>query len=308
MTRRYDLIFATTTPLTAGIPGIFARWFRQKPFVFEVRDLWPELPKAMGVITNPVILKLMSALEFISYRSAHYCIGLAPGIVDGIEKRGVQRNKITLIPNGCDLSIFSTAKPKRPNGVKDSDLLAIYGGTHGTANGLHNALNAARVLKERQRDDIKILLIGSGKQKLKLEKIKSEYKLDNVIMMDPMPKHEIAKYFSGADIGLQLLDNIHAFYYGTSPNKFFDYISAKKPVLVNYPGWVANMIEEYGCGYIVCPDDANQYADTLELAHSQKSQLVKMGQNSFKLANTKFERSMLAIKFVDALEYTFKNN
>lgn len=93
-TEKYDVLFATTTPLTAGIPGIFARWLRGKPFVFEVRDLWPELPKEMGVIRNPVILSLMSLLEWASYRSAHRCIGLSPGIVDGIKKRGVDESKI----------------------------------------------------------------------------------------------------------------------------------------------------------------------------------------------------------------------
>ena len=97
LTQRYDVVFATSTPLTASIPGIFARWFRGKKFVFEVRDLWPELPKAMGVITNPFILKGMSILEWLSYRSAHRCIGLSPGIVDGIRKRGISKDKIKLI-------------------------------------------------------------------------------------------------------------------------------------------------------------------------------------------------------------------
>jgi len=97
LTHKYDVVFATTTPLTAGIPGIFARWLRRKPFVFEVRDLWPELPKAMGMIKNPAILWAMSCLEWLSYRSAHHCIGLAPGIVDGIAARGVKRERISLI-------------------------------------------------------------------------------------------------------------------------------------------------------------------------------------------------------------------
>jgi hypothetical protein len=87
LTERYDVVFATTTPLTAGIPGIFARWLRGKPFVFEVRDLWPELPRAMGVIRNPMVLGAMSALEWTSYRSAHRLVGLSPGIVEGIAHR-----------------------------------------------------------------------------------------------------------------------------------------------------------------------------------------------------------------------------
>jgi len=125
LTERYDVVFATTTPLTAGIPGIFARWLRGKPFVFEVRDLWPELPKAMGVIRNPLVLGAMSALEWASYRSAHRLVGLSPGIVEGIARRGVACERITLVPNGCDLDIFgvtwTAARARsRPGGPRRS--------------------------------------------------------------------------------------------------------------------------------------------------------------------------------------------
>ncbi len=162
-TEKYDMVFATSTPLTAGIPGIFARWLRNKKFIFEVRDLWPELPKEMGVITNPVILKLMGILEWTSYHSAHKCIGLSPGIVKGIESRGIDSNKITMIPNGCDLELFSAENiiPKRPSGVEDDDLLAIFTGTHGIANGIDAALDAASELLKRGKTDIKFCFIAS---------------------------------------------------------------------------------------------------------------------------------------------------
>ena len=93
-----DLVFATTTPLTAAIPGIAARWMRGIPFVFEVRDLWPELPRAMGVVRNPFVIAALSALEWLSYHSADACIGLAPGICEGIAKRGIQTGRISSIP------------------------------------------------------------------------------------------------------------------------------------------------------------------------------------------------------------------
>lgn len=119
LTAPYDVLFATTTPLTAGIPGIFARWLRGKPFVFEVRDLWPELPRAMGVIRNRAVLRALDWLEWASYRSAHRLIGLSPGIVEGIARRGVPRGRIASVPNGCDLGIFSNpAEPWRPEGVE----------------------------------------------------------------------------------------------------------------------------------------------------------------------------------------------
>ena len=300
----YDLVFATTTPLTAGIPGIFARWLRRKPFVFEVRDLWPELPKAMGVITNPLVLKMMSALEFASYRSAHACIGLAPGIVDGIKKRGVKHDKISLIPNGCDIELFQSAEPKRPEGVRESDLVAIYGGTHGQANGLHNALNAAKELKARGREDIKIMLIGSGAQKADLVKQAKAQGLENVLFFDPMPKPVLASYIKGADVGMQLLANVEAFYYGTSPNKFFDYIATGKPVIINYPGWVADMVEQNDCGWAVAADDPKAFADALEQAHARKSELSEMGERSLEMACRDFNRDTLSKNFVAVLEAT----
>lgn len=164
---RYDLIFATTTPLTAGLPGIFARWLRDKPFVFEVRDLWPEFPRAMGVISNPLVLGLMSVLESVSYRSAHACIGLSPGIVRGIKQRTKDDYPVAMIPNGCDLELFSAegSERRRPGQVDKRDLLAIFTGAHGIANGLDAVIGAADELKKRGRNDIKLVFIGDGKLK-----------------------------------------------------------------------------------------------------------------------------------------------
>ena len=296
---KYDVVFATTTPLTAGIPGIFARWLRNKPFVFEVRDLWPELPKEMGVIKNPVVLAAMSALEWCSYRSAHRCIGLSPGIVEGIKKRGVKKDSIELVPNGCDIAIFSGQTSSwRPNGVLDSDLMAVFTGTHGLANGLDAVLDAASELKKRDVKNIKLVLVGQGKLKVDLQQRAQDENLDNVIFHEPVNKHKLAGLMKGADLGLQSLANIPAFYYGTSPNKFFDYISAGLPVLNNYPGWLAGMIEDNQCGYTIEPDSPIAFADALEHANNHREQLPTMGTNALALAKKDFDRYYLADKWV----------
>ncbi|MET1280064.1 glycosyltransferase family 4 protein [Vibrio navarrensis] len=299
-TEKYDVLFATTTPLTAGIPGIFARWLRGKPFVFEVRDLWPELPKEMGVIKNPVILGLMSLLECASYRSAHRCIGLSPGIVDGIKKRGVPDSKITMVPNGCDLSIFTQpSEPWRPDGVAEEDLMAIFTGTHGMANGLDAVLSAAAELQNRGRNDIKLVLVGQGKLKPQLEAKAQELQLKNVIFHPPVNKQKLAGLMASADVGMQVLANIPAFYYGTSPNKFFDYISAGLPVINNYPGWLAGMIEELQCGFAVAPENPKAFANALEQAADDREALAAMGEAARQLAESQFDRQMLADKWVE---------
>lgn len=298
LTEQYDIVFATTTPLTAGIPGIFAKWLRRKPFVFEVRDLWPELPKAMGVIKNPIVLWMMSVLEWTSYHSADRLVGLSPGIVDGIIKRGIAPEKVASIPNGCDLDIFASEhQPWRPEGVKETDLMAIFTGTHGLANGLNAVLDVAVELKDRQRTDIKLVLVGDGMQKKALIERAEKLELDNVVFHDPVNKAKLAGLMASADIGLQILANVPAFYYGTSPNKFFDYISAGLPVLNNYPGWLAELITKEQCGFAILPEAPQTFADTLEYAADHRDELKQIGHNAQQLARTQFDRQILSQKF-----------
>lgn len=300
LTEQFDVVFATTTPLTAGIPGIFAKWLRRKPFVFEVRDLWPELPKAMGVIKNPVVLWMMSVLEWTSYHSADRLVGLSPGIVDGIIKRGIKPEKVASIPNGCDLDIFASEhQPWRPEGVQPTDLMAIFTGTHGLANGLNAVLDAAVELKKRQRMDIKLVLVGDGMQKKALLERAAELQLDNVIFHNPVNKAKLAGLMASADVGLQILANVPAFYYGTSPNKFFDYISAGLPVLNNYPGWLAELITKEQCGFAVIPENPQAFADALEQAVDHRELLIEMGRNGQQVAKEQFNRVVLSQKFSD---------
>ena len=303
LTEKYDVVFATSTPLTAGIPGVFARWLRGKPFVFEVRDLWPELPRAMGVIRNPVVLWAMSALEWVIYRSARRLVGLAPGIVDGIARRGVDRSRIALIPNGCNFGMFSGAEaPWRPGGIEPAHLMAVFAGAHGVANGLDAVLDAAAEVQRRGRGDIRIVLIGEGKLKPKLQRRAATEGLANVIFHEPVSKRRLAGLIAEAHVGLQILDNVPAFYDGTSPNKFFDYLSSGLPVLINYPGWLAGLVEQHGCGYAVPPADPGAFADALMHAADHREALPLMGQRALALARSRFDRGVLANTFVDWLE------
>lgn len=304
LTTKYDLAFATSTPLTAGIPGIAAKWLRRKRFVFEVRDLWPELPREMGVIKSPLVLWGMSVLEWVSYRSADRCIGLAPGIVDGIARRGVDPSRITSIPNGCDLELFGGSEivPWRPEGVRDSDLLAVFTGTHGVANGLNAVLDAAKELSNRRCEDIKLVLIGDGKLKSELVQRATKLKLNNVVFHEPVDKRRLSGLLSSADIGMQILANIPAFYRGTSPNKFFDYLAAGLPVLNNYPGWLADLIKANECGIAVPPDSPTAFADALQELAADNQQRMIMGGKARLLGEKMFSRDELGAKFVDFLQ------
>lgn len=304
ITEKYDLVFATSTPLTAGIPGIAAHVFRQKPFVFEVRDLWPELPREMGIITNPLVLKAMDILEWLSYHCAKGCIGLSPGIVDGIKRRGIEDKNVVMISNGCDLELFKAKENRR----REKEFKAIFMGAHGVANGLDKVLDAAGELKNRGRENIKLLFIGDGKLKPALKKRTVTEHLDNCLFLDPIPKNNIPDLLQRVDAGMMILANVPAFYYGTSPNKFFDYIAAGLPVINNYPGWLAEMITENRCGIVVQPENPAAFADALEYMTDNRDEAAEMGKNARMLAERMFDRRRLADAFIDWLERNGKQD
>lgn len=305
----FDIIFCTSTPLTAGMPGYYAKHKYGKPFVFEVRDLWPDLPKALGM-KNPIFISIMNYLEKKSYHRADGCIGLSPGICEGIKRRSQDGKPIVMIPNGCDLEVFKPGDRKelQLEGIKPLDTVAVFTGAHGIANGLDSVLDAAAVLKQRRRTDIIFAFIGDGREKPHLEERAKNEGLDNCRFYKPVPKTQLKDIVTSADVGLMCLKNVPAFYYGTSPNKFFDYIASGLPVLNNYPGWLADMINENHCGKAVEPENAEAFADALEYLADHPDERKVMGENARKLAEREFNRDNLANDFVEFLEKMYTEN
>ena len=310
-----DLVFATTTPLTAGIPGIAARWLRGTPFVFEVRDLWPELPRAMGVVRNPCVLAGLSTLEWLSYHSADACIGLAPGICEGISERGIEPSRISSIPNACDLELF---RPQQQGEAKQPELIAgltqplppdsfvaAFTGAHGLANGLDAVLDAAVDLQRQRRSDIQLLFIGDGRCKPALEHRVASKALRNCHFLPPIPKPQLAQILrQSVHVGLMVLDDVPAFYRGTSPNKFFDYLACGLPVVNNYPGWLAELIREHQLGIPVPPRDPEAFAAALIRLADHPALIGPMGSNARTLAESRFSRCVLADQWRQVLETT----
>jgi glycosyltransferase involved in cell wall biosynthesis len=304
----YEVLFATSTPLTAGLPGIVMKLFRRKPFVFEVRDLWPELPQAMGVVRNPVVLAALRLLEWLCYRAADGCVGLSPGIVEGIRRRSRPDQPVELIPNGCDLGLFQPERRAAPRipGVGADDFVALFTGAHGMANGLDAVLDAARVLRERGHTDIKLVFIGDGKLKPALKERARREALHNCVFLDPVPKLLLADIVGAADVGLMILANVPAFYFGTSPNKFFDYLATGLPVLNNYPGWIAELLREHDAGVAVPPEDPVAFAEALVALARDPERCRRLGANARRLGELQFDRALLASRFVQFLETTVR--
>ena len=308
LTESYDLAFATSTPLTAALPGLAARWLRGKPFVFEVRDLWPELPRALGV-RNPFLLGAMSLLEWAAYRGADACIGLSPGIVAGIRRRAPQGRAVTLFPNGSDLDLFHPRQraPLGLPGVTPGDFVAGFTGAHGPANGLDALLEVARELRRRGDTRVKLAFIGDGKEKDRLRALALADGLTNCLFFDPIPKQQLGAITASLDCGLMVLKDVPAFYDGTSPNKFFDYAAAGIPVVNNYPGWLAGLIHQAGAGVVVPPRNPVAFADALQALAADPERCRRAGAAARRLAEQRFARTDLATQFVEVLQGVARN-
>ncbi len=315
----YEIVFATSTPLTVSIPAIILRWLKGTTFIFEVRDLWPELPKAMGIVKNPIILRLLSILEKLSYKSADSIIGLAPGICKSIEKIISNKNKVYFIPNACDLDLFYPDKlaslktnkhlTKYNKLIKKNDFIALFSGAHGIANGLGSIIDVASYLHDHNYKEIKILFVGDGSQKVYLQNLAKTKKLDNCIFLDPISKIELSLIMRECvHVGIMCLKNIPEFYNGTSPNKFFDYISAGLPVLINYPGWLTDIVINENLGLYSNPNDVKSFAHNIIKLYSDRQSLDKVSENCRSYAKQNFARELMIKKFLAMIKLTYLTN
>ncbi len=300
-----DLVFATSTPLTAAIPGIAARMLRRRRFVFEVRDLWPEVPVAMGLIRNRALIAALSALEWCAYRGADGLIGLSPGMVEGIRRRAPAGTPVVLIPNGCDLELFDPerSEPASLGDIDEETRVAIYTGAHGRANGLDALVNAAVELERLERPPVHIVLVGEGSEKDRLQERAALEAPTCCTFLPSVRKAELPNVLARADVAIVSFENNEVFYYGTSPNKFFDYISAGRPVVVNHPGWIADLVGEHACGRAVAPDDPAALAHALADVATDPARAA-IGARARRLAETEFARAKLVSDLVEFVERT----
>lgn len=300
---RPDVIFCTHTPLTVGLTGINLKKHFGVPFVFEVRDLWPDALINIGALRNPLAVWYLRRIERRAYRGADHIVALSPGMKAGVCRQGISDEKVTVIPNSSDLEIFH---PDLDGGnhrerLKLGDkFAAIYFGAMGLANGLDYALDAANILKQRGRDDIVLVLHGEGGMKNELKARAAREELTNVIFSDSLPaKQEMARVVASCDVCMTIYKATEEVTW--SPNKMFDALAAGKPVLINVGQWLGETIEQNGCGISCSPENPMHLADSLEKLLADPDLRTEMGRNSRALAEKAFDRKKLAARMEGVL-------
>ena len=298
-----NVVFATHTPLIIGLAGLTLGKYFKIPFVFEVRDLWPEALVNVGALKNPLGIWWLERMAKKIYAGAKHIVALSPGMKEGIIRTGVSVDKVTVIPNGSDLDLFCPdidgSAQREQLGLKDR-FTAIYFGAMGLANGLEYVIESARILAERRSNHIVLVLLGSGGKRAELEKLASEYELKNVIFSDPAPdKEQLARIVASCDVCLTIYRATKE--HTWSPNKMFDALAAGKPVLINVPGWLGETIEKNNCGRCLDANRPEMLADALEELAADPELCRQMGKNARELAERQFDRTKLANIFENVL-------
>lgn len=301
---RPDVVFATSTPLTIGVPGLVAARCRQVPFVFEIRDLWPAVPAQMGVLRPGPLLAAAEWLETALYRAARQVIVLSEGSRDALLAQGVPEEKLVFAPNASDLDLFHPAAADtafRGRHGLDGKFVAVYTGALGHANGPHQMLDAALLLQRSGNDTVHLVIAGDGAERPGLQTRIEQQQLRNVTLLPPLPKTQIAGIVAAADVSMTLFAP-YPILASNSPNKLFDSLAAGTPVIVNLDGWLRRVIEGSAAGVYVPPADPHALAATLAALAEEPRVVRTMGSNARALAEAEFDRDRVVDRVASALE------
>ncbi len=302
--KNVDLVIATSTPLTVGVPALLARRFKKIPYLFEVRDLWPEFPIQMGALKNPVLRKLALSLEKRIYKKAWHIVALSPGMADGVEKVLGHSENITMIPNMAKVDKFWRREKndaiRKELGLKHNSFKIVHFGAMGIANGLDYIIDTAVRLKEKKVDNVEFLFLGDGSVKEGLMKKAADNGLNNVFFYGRVPMDKTSEIVNLCDVSIVPFLDLPVLY-TNSPNKLFDSLSAGIPVVVNSNGWTREMVEKHNCGAYVDPGNPDDFASLIINWSQNNDLMLKMGNNARKLAESKYDKSILCKKFVDVV-------
>ena len=300
-TPKPDVIVCTSPQFFTACAAYVLSIFRRRPFVFELRDLWPDSILAVGAMRDSTAVRALKRLEYFLYRKATLIVSVTNSFKTVLAKNGIAPEKIVVVPNGVDLQ--SMAPGPKPQELVDKHRLqgkfvAAYIGTIGLAHGLGTVLDAA----DRMKDDPRFafVLVGDGAERSALERQAHDRRLDNVIFAGAVDKAGVAGYWKLADAALVLLRNRPVFRH-VLPSKIFEAMATARPIVLGVLGESAALLEEAGAGVAIPPEDAPALQQAISRLAADREGAAEMGRSGRKFVEARFDREKLAAAMLDEL-------
>ncbi len=298
-----DLVMGTTPPIFQAVSAWVVAAVRRKPYLLEVRDLWPEFLIDMGVLRHPILIWAARRLENFLYRRADHLLVNSPAYRDYLIAKAVPPSKISFIPNGIDPSMFRVAASEgtriRERYNLDDKFVVMYAGAHGMANDLDTILEAAAIL--HNHDDIHFVFVGDGPERRSLQEVAAQSGLGNVTFIGPVPKSSMPEMLAAASVCVATLMNIPMFA-TTYPNKVFDYMAAQRPTILAINGVIRDVIDRSNGGVYVSPGNAQELANAVLTLSRDSDTCRVMGESARAYVEVHFNREWQAGEFHELLK------
>ena len=300
-------IIQKTDVIVATSPQFFTTWsgwalskIKRKPWVFELRDLWPESIKTVGALEDGFIYNILERIELSLYRSADLVVPVTDAFKENLSNRGISPEKQLVIPNGSNLDLFDSSK--NSNGLREKlgledKFIVGYIGTHGMAHSLDFILDC---IHEIDSSDYHFLFIGDGAKKEELVALAKRRKMKNITFVDPVPKQEVPNYLAAVDVSLVPLKKSDTFK-TVIPSKIFEAAAMDTPILLGVEGQAQEIVEEYEAGICFEPENKSDFLEKLYLLKRDNELYERVSKNGEKLAQA-YDREKLARKMLDELE------
>jgi len=298
-----DIIIGTSPTFFAAMAGAGAALLRQRAFVMEVRDLWPAIFVELGVLKNPMLIRMLEAIELALYRQASAVVTVTDAFRQNLISRGVDPRKVAMIPNGADTEFWvpdNAARQYKNELGMDNKFVVLYIGAHGISHGLTSILECARRLQS-VTTDIQFLFVGDGAEKPMLQKRAAELGLQNVAFHAPVDKEGVRRYYAISDACLVPLRDIPLFD-AFIPSKMFEIMAMGRPIVAGLKGEAADIVRRSGGGIVVKPEDAQALQTAIMDLHRQPRLCDELGSSGRQFVCDHYSRKTLAEKYIGVLE------
>ncbi|MEO1406650.1 MAG: glycosyltransferase family 4 protein, partial [Pseudomonadota bacterium] len=300
--KRPDIILSTSPQFFCGLAGMFAKIMRRAPWIFEVRDLWPESIVSVGAMERSFTIRRLEDLERLAYNQADHIVSVTDAFVPHIKDRLNSDKPISIVKNGVNLDLFKkgeTAERTKARFGLEGRFVAAYAGTHGMAHGLDTILDAADLLRYDKR--IGFLLVGDGAERQRLVQKAKAMNLDNVHIAGQLPKSDMPDIWSATDVSLIVLKRSETFK-KVLPSKMFEAMAMECPIILGVEGEAKTLLEEARAGVAITPENADELARNIKLLADNPAQARQYGAQGLAHVRNHFNRQRLAERYLDIFE------